>query len=123
MIKNIITLLLVGLSYQLTAQAQLKFTDTKKSFGFVKQGEQVKLTYQFTNIGNEPLFILDATATCSCTEATWSKEPTLPGKSGSIDVLFDTSAAHDRQDRTVEVFSSDVKSPQKIRFKGVVLKK
>jgi hypothetical protein len=122
MIKNILALLLIGLSCQLTAQAQLKFTETKKSFGFVKKGEQVKLSYEFTNTGNQPLFITDAKAECSCTKVTWPKEPILPGKSNGIDVLFDTSPTYDRQDRIVEVFSNDVKSPQKIRFKGVVLK-
>ncbi|HTA62071.1 MAG TPA: DUF1573 domain-containing protein [Bacteroidia bacterium] len=122
MIKSILTLVLVGLSYQLTAQAQLKFVDAKKSFGFVKKGEQVKLTYEFTNMGNQPLFITDAKAECSCTKITWPKEPILPGKSSSIDILFDTAPTYDRQDRVVEVFSNDAKSPQKIRFKGVVVK-
>jgi hypothetical protein len=122
MIKNILVLLFIGLSHQLTAQAQLKFTDTKKSFGFVKKGEQVKLSYEFTNTGNQPLVILDAKAECSCTKVTWPKEPILPGKSNNIEVLFDTSPTYDRQDREVEVFSNDAKSPQKIRFKGVVLK-
>ena len=122
MIKNILALLLVSVYYQLSAQAQLKFTDAKQSFGFVKKGEQVKLAYQFTNAGNQPLFITDAKAECSCTKITWPKEPVLPGKSSSIEVLFDTSPTYDRQDRVVEVFSNDTKSPQKIRFKGVVLK-
>jgi hypothetical protein len=122
MIKHILALLLISLSYQLTAQAQLKFTETKKSFGFVKKGELVKLNYEFINTGNQPIFITDAKAECSCTKVTWPKEPILPGKSNSIEVLFDTSPIYDRQDRIVEVFSNDVKSPQKIRFKGVVLK-
>jgi hypothetical protein len=122
MIKNILSLLLVGLSYQLSAQAQLKFMDTKKNFGFVKKGEQVKLTYELFNAGNQPLLITDAKAECSCTKVTWPKEPIFPGKSNSIEILFDTSPTYDRQDRVVEVFSNDIKSPQKIRFKGVVLK-
>ena len=122
MIKNIITFLLIGLFYQLSAQPQLKFNDTKKNFGFVKKGEQVKLIYEFTNAGNQPLFITDAKAECSCTKVTWPKEPILPSKSNNIEVLFDTSPTYDRQDRVVEVYSNDSKSPQKIRFKGVVLK-
>ena len=122
MVKKIIVLLLIGLSVQLSAQPQLKFTDAKQNFGFVKKGDQVKLTYQFTNTGNQALVITDAKAECSCTKVTWPKEPILPGKSSSIDVFFDTSPTYDRQDRIVEVFSNGVKSPQKIRFKGVVLK-
>ena len=123
MLKKIIVLLFIVLSVKLAAQPQLKFDDTKKNFGFVKKGETVKLNYQFTNTGNQPLLIIYAKAECSCTKVNWPKDPVLPGKSGSIDVLFDTSPTYDRQDRTVEVFSNDAKSPQKLRFKGVVLSK
>ena len=122
MLKKIIILLFIGFVSKLVAQPQLKFTETKKSFGFVKNGEQVKLSYVFTNAGNQPLIIEEGIATCSCTEVVWPKEPILPGKTGVIDILFDTKPAHGRQDRTVEIHSNDIKSPQKIRFKGVVLK-
>lgn len=123
MVKNIFTLLLSISSCIIIAQPQLKFAETKKSFGFVKNGEQVKLTYQFTNEGNQPLYIRDGVATCSCTKVVWPEEPILPGKSGSLDVLFDTAPAHGRQDRTVEIYSNMDDVPQKIRFKGVVLDK
>jgi len=122
MMKKIFAVLLIGLYCQAIAQPQLKFTETKKRFGFVKNGEQVKLSFQFTNTGNQPLIIIDAPVECSCTKITWPTEPILPGKAGSIDISLDTSPAHGRQDRMVEIFSNDEKSPQKIRFKGVVLK-
>jgi len=120
MVKNTIALLLLVCSVKLTAQAQLKFTNAKQNFGFVKKGEQVKLTYQFTNTGNQPLLITETKVECSCTKVSFSKEPVLPGKTANIEVVFDTSPTYDRQDRTVEVFSNGTGSPQKIRFKGVV---
>lgn len=122
MIRNVLLVLVFGVCLQIKAQTQLKFTDTKKSFGFVKKGEQVTLNYEFVNTGNQPLVITDAKAECSCTKVNWPKEPIMPGKTGVITVIFDTSPTYDRQDRIVEVFSNDAKSPQKIRFKGVVLK-
>ncbi|HKC67901.1 MAG TPA: DUF1573 domain-containing protein, partial [Bacteroidia bacterium] len=90
MIKNIFMLLLVGISYQLTAQSQLKFTDTKKNFGFIKKGEEVKLSYQFTNTGNEPLIIDEAKAQCSCTTVDWPRQPIAPNGTGTIEVIFDS---------------------------------
>jgi hypothetical protein len=122
MSKSLFLSLFVCLSFQLFAQPQLKFTDAKKNFGFVKKGEQVKLLYAFTNAGNQPLIISDAKAECSCTKVNFPKEPVQPGKMETIEVLFDTSPTYDRQDRIVEVISNDTKSPHKIRFKGVVLK-
>jgi hypothetical protein len=105
------------------SQAKIKFTDAKQNFGFVKKGEKVNLTYEFTNEGNQPLLITDAKAECSCTTVSWTKEPVAPGQKGNVVVTFDTAPTYDRQDRIVEVFSNDQKSPAKIRFKGVVLVK
>lgn len=104
-------------------QANLKFKDTKKSFGFVKQGQPVKLVFDFVNIGNEPLFIYDASAECACTQIEFSVRPYLPNESGQVIVLFDTKSARDRQNRVVEISSNSNKETQKIRFKGVVLSK
>jgi hypothetical protein len=122
MTKYIFTALFIGFYFQFIAQAKLKFADPKKNFGFVKNGEEVKLSFSFTNTGNQPLLIDEAKATCSCTRVIWPKEPVLPNQSKNIEVIFDTSPAHGRQDRIIEVFSNDADSPQKIRFKGVVLK-
>ncbi len=104
------------------AQSKMKFADTKKNFGFVKKGEKVVLQYEFTNEGNQPLLISDAKAECSCTTVKWPKEPIAPGQKGIIEVTFDTTSTYDRQDRIVEVISNSPTSPNKIRFKGVVLK-
>ena len=122
MSKYFLSILIIGLSYQLIAQPKLKFADTKKNFGFVKNGEKVKFSFQFANTGNQPLIITETKAGCSCTEVSWPKEPILPNQSGNIEVVFDTSPAHGRQDRIIEIFSNDANSPQKVRFKGVVLK-
>lgn len=108
--------------YASLAQPQLKFEKTKQSFGFVKKGELVHLRYAFTNKGNQALIITQAKAECSCTSVVFPKEPIAPQKNGTIEVIFDTAPTYDRQDRIVEVYSNASPIPQKIRFKGVVLK-
>lgn len=104
------------------SQAVLKFTDTKKNFGFVKKGEVVKLEYDFTNLGNQPLIITEAKVECSCTSVEFPKQPLAPNQSGKVIVSFDTKSVYDRQDRIVEIISNAKNASQKIRFKGVVLK-
>lgn len=103
------------------SQANLKFKDTKKSFGFVKKGELVTLKFEFTNSGNEPLLILDTRTECSCTTIDFPKTPILPNTNSEITILFDTKPVYDRQDRVVEIISNAKNKVQKIRFKGVVL--
>lgn len=116
-----LTLLMFG-SLCFMAQAKMKFKDTKKSFGFVKKGEVVKVVFVFSNTGNEDLEIRDAKAECSCTTVDFPRYKVKPGQMDTITVHFDTKSVYDRQDRIVEVISNASKAPQNIRFKGVVLK-
>lgn len=114
--------LFVCLVFIARSQSVIRFSDTKQSFGFVKKGELVKLNYPFTNAGNQPLIITDAKVECSCTSVEFPKQPIAPGQQGTVTVTFDTKSVYDRQDRIVEIISNAKNNPQKIRFKGVVLK-
>lgn len=114
-------LLILG-SLCATAQAKIKFKSTKQSFGFVKKGEVVKVSFVFSNTGTEDLEILDAKAECSCTTVDFPKYMVKPNQTDTITVYFDTKSVYDRQDRIVEVISNATNARQNIRFKGVVLK-
>lgn len=120
--RRVFCLALILVSLGAFAQANLKFKDAKKSFGFVKQGEIVKLVFEFTNTGKEPLVISEANAECSCTTVDYPVKPIASQQTGTITVSFDTKSARDRQDRIVEIHSNAVNAIEKIRFKGVVLK-
>lgn len=102
--------------------AILKFKKSKLRFGFVHEGDTVKLTYHFENAGSAPLLISEIKVTCGCTVADFPKTPLLPGQKGVILVRFDTHDKYDRQDRTIEVISNAETGVYKLRFKGVVLK-
>ena len=120
--REVFCLCLLAIQFVGHTQANLKVTDTKKNFGFVKKGEVVKITYTFTNSGNQPLVITDAKVECSCTTVDFPKQPIIPNQTGTITVSFDTKSVYDRQDRTVEIISNAKNSIQRVRFKGVVLK-
>jgi len=105
------------------SQAKLEIDDAKKSFGFVKKGELVKLNYVITNSGKEPLVINEIEISCSCTSAEYDKKPVLPQQTTTVTIIFDTKTVYDRQDRVVLVHSNDKSGPHKLRYKGVVLTK
>lgn len=88
----------------------------------MKKGEMVKLNYEITNKGSEPLLIKDIEIECSCTKADFDTKPILPQQSSSISISFDTHSVYDRQDRIVKVISNDPKGPHSLRYKGVVLR-
>ncbi len=121
--KIILTILLFGSVIGGSAQVKLEIKDSKKSFGFVKKGEVVKLNYEIQNAGTEPLIINNIEVSCSCTSVEYDKKPVLPGQNTIVTVIFDTKTVYDRQDRVVLVHSNDKKSPHKLRYKGIVLNK
>lgn len=48
----------------------------------------VSCVFTFTNIGDAPLVIHQAVASCGCTVPDYTKEPILPGKTGTIKVTY-----------------------------------
>ncbi len=112
-----------GYSQSKNDSAFIKFEDTKYNFGFVKEGQMVKIEYFFKNTGKAPLVISDIVVSCGCTVADFPHHPINPGESGMVLITFNTKEKYDRQDRTVEVISNASNSPAKLRFKGVVKKK
>lgn len=121
--REVFCLCLLLIHFTTFSQSNLKFKETKKNFGFVKKGELITISYPFTNVGNQPLLITDAKVECSCTSVDFPKQPISPNQTNTITVYFDTKSVYDRQDRTVEIISNAKNGIQKIRFKGVVLKK
>jgi hypothetical protein len=103
-------------------EGELTFEKSKQRFGFVHEGDTVKLIYPFQNTGKGPLTISEIKVTCGCTVVDFPTTPILPGQKGEIHVSFDTHDKYDRQDRTIEVISTAKKPVYPLRFKGVVLK-
>lgn len=120
-----ISFILVALFFSIhcIGQSKLVFIDAKKNFGFVKQGKVIEMKYEFVNEGNQPLILSESKVECSCTEVVLPKDPIMPKQKAFVLVKFNTLTVFDRQDRTVEIQSNAINNPQKIRFKGVVLKK
>ncbi|MCY7350974.1 MAG: DUF1573 domain-containing protein [Cytophagaceae bacterium] len=74
------------------AQGVLKFKSEKHEFGKVPQGKPVTYTFEFVNTGNQPVVIANAQASCGCTTPEWTKDPVLPGKTGTVKATFNAAA-------------------------------
>ncbi|KAA6346247.1 hypothetical protein EZS27_006218 [termite gut metagenome] len=92
--KNIlfsIIALIIGCN-KLSAQneAEIKFDTLTYNFGtFSEQDPVVSCEFHFKNIGKSPLIIHQAIASCGCTVPEHTKEPVLPGKTGTLKVTYD----------------------------------
>ena len=91
--KTILFGLLTLLSSLSMAQAQekaeIKFETTSHDFGTFAENEAVvTYVFKFTNVGDAPLVIHQAVASCGCTVPEYTAEPVLPGKGGEVKVTY-----------------------------------
>lgn len=60
------------------------------SIGRIKEVDgPVKKTFNFTNTGKDAFVIEKVSVSCGCTSLSYTKEPVLPGKQGTITIQFD----------------------------------
>ena len=93
MMKKMIlmTLMLVcGMTMSMAQKpAQIKFEKTTHNFGsFSESNPKVTCTFTYTNVGEQPLVINQAIASCGCTVPEYTKTPVQPGEKGEIKVTY-----------------------------------
>jgi hypothetical protein len=90
--KMIMTaLLLLGgmISTFAQKQAEIKFEKTTHNFGTFSENEpKVTCTFTYTNVGEQPLVVNQAIASCGCTVPEYTKTPVQPGEKGVIKVTY-----------------------------------
>ncbi len=69
--------------------AEIKFDTLTHNFGkFSEKSPVVSCSFTFKNVGEQPLVINQAIASCGCTVPEYTKEPIQPGKTGEIKVTY-----------------------------------
>ena len=103
--------LLVAMVATASAQAEIKFDKVIHNFGNFSEATPVqKTTFTFTNVGNKPLIINQAIASCGCTVPTYTKTPIAPGQKGQISVTYNGKG----------MFPGHFKKSVTVRSNGVV---
>ena len=97
----------------------MKFTCIKHNFGFVHQGDVLVYDYEFVNTGDATLYLYDAKVACHCTDVI-EPDSVLPGKTGTIQLKFDSKSATGRQVRTIILSTNASNSPFTLVFKCFV---
>ena len=87
----IFTLLMLCTFGMASAQGQAKIEFDKKTHNFGTFSEKnpvQECTFTFTNVGDAPLVINQAVASCGCTVPQYTKTPIAPGAKGTIKVTY-----------------------------------
>lgn len=93
-------------------------------FGKVEESaNSVTCEFTFKNEGTAPLIIQRVQTTCGCTTPDYTKEPVLPGKTGTIKVTYSTVGRPGIFSKEVTVFTNVPDAVYKVRIKGEVIRK
>jgi hypothetical protein len=98
----------------------IKFDSAIYNFGKIKTGDQVSHEFKFTNIGQVPLIIKDAKASCGCTTPEFTREPIKPGESGSVHVIFDSSGKTGIQDKMITIIANTTPEQNNVHLVGEI---
>ncbi|MCD8409998.1 DUF1573 domain-containing protein [Tenacibaculum finnmarkense] len=120
--KRILSFIAVCL-ITLTVNAQeFKFDTETIDYGKVGIASEGKRTFEFTNIGDEPIIIKDIISACGCTVPKKPEAPIMPGQKGQIEVSYDTKRPGGFS-KTLTVVSNAKNKRKRIKIKGFIAKK
>lgn len=98
----------------------MSFAKTEHDFGTIKKGTAVEEVFEFTNTGNAPLIITNATSSCGCTVPEYPKNtPIAPGETSSLLVKFNGSGQN-QVTKTVTVTANTEKGTENLTIKAFV---
>ena len=122
--KKLITILLIGLvSLAVNGQdkvAKIEFKSDTIDYGTIEKGSNGVRVFEFTNTGNAPLIISNVTSSCGCTIPKKPDSPILPGKTGQIEVKYDTNRVSPIR-KTITVISNAETPTVALKIKGEVV--
>ena len=105
-------------------QAEATFTVKSHDFGTIKEANgPVSCTFEFTNTGDKPLLIIDATASCGCTRPEYPSKPIKPGKKGKIKVTYSPIGRPGAFKKTVKIKTNGKERMTVLRIEGTVIPK
>jgi archaellum component FlaG (FlaF/FlaG flagellin family) len=118
----LVTLLFAGVAF--AQNVAISFDKTSHDFGKIKEQDGLAtITFTVKNTGTEPLVISRVQASCGCTTPTWTKDPILPGKTGTITASYNPANRPGTFVKTISVFSNAGADAKILTIKGEVIPK
>ena len=110
------------MAFSLQAQektAKIQFKAETVDYGQIEKGSDGIRVFEFTNTGEVPLIISKVSSSCGCTIPKKPEEPILPGKTGEIQVKYDTNRVGPIRKAITVISNAD--TPTKVlKIKGEV---
>ncbi|MGB5665610.1 MAG: DUF1573 domain-containing protein [Maribacter sp.] len=97
----------------------MEFEKSEHDFGTIEQGTPQETVFTFTNTGNAPLIITNATSSCGCTVPNPPKDAIAPGEKGELLVKFNGSGQN-QVTKTITVTANTEKGSALLKIKAFV---
>ena len=116
------TVLFLGVAVmaQTKVESVSKFSAETHSFGKIKHNVPVTYSFEFKNVGDKPLVVENASASCGCTVPEKPEKPIMPGETGKIKVVFN-AASVGLINKDVYVKFAGVEQTKTLKITGEVL--
>lgn len=116
--------LLLGSGLFAQQKPEVAFARTEHNFGTIKEElGAVTTRFEFTNTGKSPLIIQRVSASCGCTTPSYTREPVLPGKKGTISAKYSTVGRPGTFNKTITVYTNVPDTVYVLTIKGTVTPK
>ncbi|QCR21710.1 DUF1573 domain-containing protein [Pontibacter sp. SGAir0037] len=102
------------------AQGELKFEKELHDFGTFAEGIQASYEFRVKNVGTQPVVIANVQPSCGCTTPDWTKEPILPGRTGVIKAVYNSSGRPGPFHKSITVTSNAANPTNVLYIKGDV---
>lgn len=121
--KKFLVPIILSTLVSVMAQPKFKFVAESYDFGEVPEGPQAIYSFEFTNVGDQPLVISGAQASCGCTVPEWSKDTIKPGGKGFVKAIYNTQGRVGQFNKNITVNYNNTAEPSKVLFiRGTVIK-
>ena len=102
-------------------QAEIVWKEKVHDFKQISSKDSlVSIIFPFTVKGEEAVVIYEASASCGCTKAEWTKYPIISGKEGFVRVYLRTVDLRGYFDKRIIVKSNAKKNLDLLRIKGYI---
>jgi hypothetical protein len=100
----------------------MTFEKLEIDYGTLALGADGVRLFKFKNTGTQALVIKNARGSCGCTVPKWPDTPIAPGKTGVIEVKYDSSRPGPFS-KAVYVETNEANPQHTLNIKGVVIEK
>lgn len=108
------------IGFAANAQAKFEFKTETIDYGEISKGSDGVRSFEFTNVGDEPLVITDVKSSCGCTVPEKPDGPIAAGETGVIKVKYDTKRVGPIR-KTITVYSNADEPVKALKIKGTIL--